>query len=163
MTYKTPWAQRFPPLWMVPQVNINHPCPDPIQTQPFSEAGEGRASWPTLINSIYLFWSPGSTQAESFRVFSVVNVPACSVIESCLTLCDPMDCSPPSSSVYEISQGRILEWVVIYFSRGSSWPRNWTCISCIGRQILYHWATSEALSCKEQMPPLDSVTKAGPS
>ena len=52
-----------------------------------------------------------------------------------------MDCSPPSSSVHGISQERILEWVAISFSRRSFWPRDWTCVSCIGRQILYHRAT----------------------
>ena len=41
------------------------------------------------------------------------------VAESCLTLCDPVDCSPPGSSVHGISQGRILEWVAISFSRES--------------------------------------------
>ena len=59
------------------------------------------------------------------------------------TLCNPMDCSPLDSSVRGIFQARILEWVVISSSRGSSWPRDWTCVSCvscIGRQILYHWA-----------------------
>ena len=53
-----------------------------------------------------------------------------------------MDCSPPGSSVHGISQARILEWVAISYSRGSSWPRDWTwvsCVSCIGRQVLYHW------------------------
>ena len=60
--------------------------------------------------------------------------------------CDPLDCSPPGSSVHGISQARILEWVAISFSRGSSWPRDWTHVSWIGRQILYHWATQEALS-----------------
>ena len=40
-----------------------------------------------------------------------------------------------------IFQARILEWVAISFSRGSSWPRNQTCSPCIGRRILYHWAT----------------------
>ena len=45
---------------------------------------------------------------------------------SCPILCDPMDCSPPGSSVHGIFQARILEWVAISFSRGSSWPRNWT-------------------------------------
>ena len=44
-----------------------------------------------------------------------------------------------------ISQVRILEWVAISFSRGSTWPRDRTCISCTGRWILYHWATWEAL------------------
>ena len=55
-----------------------------------------------------------------------------------------MDCSPPSSSVHRISQARTLEWVAISFSRGSSWPRDRTHVSCIGRQILYHWATRES-------------------
>ena len=62
----------------------------------------------------------------------------CLVAKLCSTLCDPMDCLPPGSSVLGISQARILEWVAISFSRGSSWPRDWTCISHIGRRILYH-------------------------
>ena len=60
--------------------------------------------------------------------------------------CDPMDCSPPDSSVHGVSRARILEWVAICFSRGSSWRKHQTCISCTDRQILYHWATWEALS-----------------
>ena len=54
---------------------------------------------------------------------------------------DLMDCSPPDSTVHGIVQARILEWVAISSSRGSSWPRDQThisCIPCIGRQILYH-------------------------
>ena len=47
------------------------------------------------------------------------------------TLCDPMDCSPPGSTVHGISQARILEWVAISFSKGSSQPRDQTCISFI--------------------------------
>ena len=71
---------------------------------------------------------------------------ACSVAQ-CPTLCDTMDCSPPGFSVHGISQAIILEWVAISFSRGSSWPRNWiqvSCISCIGRWILYNRDTWEA-------------------
>jgi len=56
-----------------------------------------------------------------------------------------MECSPPGSSVHGISQARILEKVAISFSRGSSWLRDWTCVSCIGRWSLYHWAIREAL------------------
>ena len=59
-------------------------------------------------------------------------------------LCDPMDCSPPGSSVHGISQARILERVAISSSRGSSQPRNQTCVSCTGRQVLNCWATREA-------------------
>ena len=65
----------------------------------------------------------------------------CLVNMLCPTLCNPMDCSSPGSSVHEISQARTLEWVAISFSRGSSWPRDWTCVSSTSRQILYHWAT----------------------
>ena len=58
-------------------------------------------------------------------------------VQSCLTVFDPMDYSMPGYSVHEISQARILEWVVIFSSGGSSQPRDQTQISCIGRQILY--------------------------
>ena len=51
---------------------------------------------------------------------------------------------PPGSSVHGIFQARILEWVAISSSRGSSQPRDWACISCVGRWILYHWTSWEA-------------------
>ena len=51
--------------------------------------------------------------------------------QSCPTLCEPKDCSLPGSSVHGILQARILEWVAISFSRGSSHLRNWTQVSCI--------------------------------
>ena len=70
----------------------------------------------------------------------------CSVAQSCLTLCDPMECSPPGSSVHGIFQARTLEWFAISSSRGSSWPRNWNQVSCIGRWILYLWVTQKVLS-----------------
>ena len=57
------------------------------------------------------------------------------VVQSCPTLCDPRDCSPPGSSVYGISQTRILEWVAISSSKGSSWLRDWTRVSCIASRF----------------------------
>ena len=57
------------------------------------------------------------------------------VTQLCRTLCNPMDCSPTGSSVHGILQTRILEWVAIPFSRGSSQPKDWTYISCISRQF----------------------------
>ena len=60
------------------------------------------------------------------------------------TLCDLMDCSLPGFSVHGILQARILEWVAISSSRLSSWPRDETHVSCIGRWILYRWAPREA-------------------
>ena len=59
------------------------------------------------------------------------------VIQSCLTLCDPMNCSPPGFSVHGILQARILEWTAISFFRGSSQPRDRICVSCITSGLLY--------------------------
>ena len=67
------------------------------------------------------------------------------VAQLCPTLCDPTDCSPPGSSVHGILQTRILEWVAIPFSRGSSWPRGRTWVSHIGGRLFTVWATREAL------------------
>ena len=62
-------------------------------------------------------------------------------LQSCLTLCHPMDHNPPGCSVHGILQARILEWVAMPSSRRSSRSRDWTrvsYVSCIGRQVLYH-------------------------
>ena len=64
------------------------------------------------------------------------------LLQLSLILCDPVDYSPPGYSVHGILQARILEWVAILSSRGSSQPRDQThisSISCINRPILYHW------------------------
>ena len=53
------------------------------------------------------------------------------LLQSCPTLCDPLDCSPPGSSAFGISQATILEWVVMPSSRGSSQPNDWTYVSWI--------------------------------
>ena len=59
------------------------------------------------------------------------------VCQSCRTLCDPMDCSPPGSSVHGILQARMLEWVAILLSRGSYRPRDRTWFSCISGRFFY--------------------------
>ena len=77
----------------------------------------------------------------------VVVVVVVLVAQSCLTLCDLMDCSPPGFPVHGIFQAGILEWAAMSFSRGSSQPRDQahiSCTSCTGRWILYHCATWEA-------------------
>ena len=63
------------------------------------------------------------------------------VTQLCPTLCDPVDCSPPGSSIYGILQARILEWVAISFSRGSSQPRDQTQVSRIAGRRFNLWAT----------------------
>ena len=63
---------------------------------------------------------------------------------SCPTLCDPVVCSPPGSSVHGILQARILEWVAMSFSRVSSWPRDQTHVSYIAGRFFTIWVTREA-------------------
>ena len=66
--------------------------------------------------------------AESAELVGLI-LSAC--LLSWVSVCNPMDCSPPGSSVHEILQARILEWVAMPSSRGSSWPRDWTCVSFV--------------------------------
>ena len=66
------------------------------------------------------------------------------VAQLCLTPWDPMDWSPQGSSVHGILQARILEWVAIPFSKGSSQPRVWTQVSHIAGRFFTVWATREA-------------------
>ena len=60
--------------------------------------------------------------------------------------CPTLECSPPGSSVRGILQARILEWVAIPFSKGSSQPRNWTLVSCIVGRFFAVWATRKVLN-----------------
>ena len=75
------------------------------------------------------------------------------LLKLCLTLCDPVDCSPPGSSVHGILQARILEWVAMPSDRGSSQPGDQTCVSCIscvGGRVLYHHHPLESPGGKQQ-------------
>ena len=74
------------------------------------------------------------------------------VAQSCPTLCDPMDCSPPGSSVHGIFQARILEGVDISFSSRSSRLRDWTQVSCIVGRHFTVWATREDMHASPFKP-----------
>ena len=87
-----------------------------------------------------LIWSFEALQARSVCIQFPID-------RAHRSLCDPMDCSPPGSSVHGILQTRILEWVAMPSSRGSSWARDRTlvsCVSCIASGFFTHWATWEA-------------------
>ena len=84
------------------------------------------------------------TQLASLPADQLCLIGSLKVAQSCLTLRNIMDCSPPGSSVHGILQARILEWVAMPFSRGSSWPRDWThvsCLSCTAGVFFTVWAT----------------------
>ena len=107
-----------------------------------------------LLLNLAVFRSSQSVFQKVRNAVVETDVPALRVtcvctrsLQSCLTLYDAMDCSPLGSSVHMILQARILEWIAMPSSRGSSQPRDWTHISyvsCIGRRVLYRWATWEA-------------------
>ena len=85
----------------------------------------------------------------SLGYFHILKKVKVLVAQLSLTFCDPIDCSPPGSSVREILQAKMLEWVAIPFSRGSSLPRDWTHISYNADRFFTIWATREApyLNC----------------
>ena len=77
--------------------------------------------------------------------------------KACPTLWDPMDCNPPGFSVRGISQARIVQWVAISSSRGSSQPRDGNQVSCIGRQILYLLSHQKSLRGKGYMELMGGI------
>ena len=102
-----------------------------------------------LLSRVWLFVTPWTAafQAPPSMGFSRQEYWRCVCVHTkslqlCLTLCNPMDCSPSGSSIHGILQARILEWVAMHSSRGSCQPRDHTHVSyipCIGRRVLYHW------------------------
>ena len=94
--------------------------------------------WKSLVPTAEGLWARQSWERR-FRVCHESEV-----AQSCPILCDPMDCSLPSSSVHGILQAIILEWVAISFSRGSSQPRDGTQVCRIAGRHFNLWATREA-------------------
>ena len=112
------------------------------------------SNWTELINLIVNIsqftwaWNSFSLLFLEFRIawFLSAYFSVCVLVaQLCLTLCNPLDSSRPGSSVCGILQARILEWVAIPFSRGSSRPTDWTWVSCIVGRFFTIWATREAL------------------
>ena len=94
--------------------------------------------------------SVSAWRSEWTLVFHYLCLPACLVAQSCTTLCDLMDCSPPGSSVHRICQARTLEWVAISFCRGSSWPRDQTQVFWIAGRLCLLSQGSPHYLCRTQ-------------
>ena len=109
------------------------------------------AEWQMQMTLAKGVWLKQHRQESQFEWAEEADKKCCCyllVTKLCLTLCNPMDCSLPGSSILGIFQARVLGWVAISSSRKSSWPRDRTCISCgsrTGRHILDHCGTWEAL------------------
>ena len=92
------------------------------------------------LNFLYHKWGEKSMPQKAVGCFMYIEHQwlwqCCLVAKLCATLCHPMDRSLPGSFIHGILQARILGWVAISSSRGSSWPRDGTLVSCLGRQVL---------------------------
>jgi len=136
------WA--FGPKACEKSLDWCHGCQSLIGSLRRGEHHPGRIWW-----ECWSAFQKESTQiCTSFLDLHLFLCCCCRVTELCPALCDPVNCSPPGSCVQGISQARVLEWVAVSSSRGSSWPRDQTRVSCIGRRVLDLCATWEAMfSC----------------
>ena len=137
--------------WPLSRVLSPRQPPDlPFQTPSCLSCFLEKYSWPC----VEFPHSDSNVLAQTFQrhgIYSEQDDQACSlqtvedmkmlVIQSCPILCDLMDCCPPGSSVHGILQARILEWVAIPSSRGSSRPRDWTQVSCTAGRFFTIWTT----------------------
>ena len=108
---------------------LPHPSPGDL---PDSGMEPVSLTFPDLADGFFTTWATWEMKVKVL------------VAQSYLILCEPMDCSLARSSVHGFLQSRILEWVAISFSRGSSQPRDWTQVSCIAGRFLTVWAMWEA-------------------
>ena len=151
-------VQLLSPVWLWNPMDCSTPG-FPVQHQlPACSNSRPSSQWchPTILLSVVPFSSclqssptSGSSPLSQFFASNGQNIivkvkSESEVVQSCPTLCDPMDCSLPGSSVHEILQARILEWIAISFSRESSRPRDRTWVFCFGVRRFNLWATREA-------------------
>ena len=126
------------------------PCPSPTPGVHPNPCPLCRWCHPTISSSVVPFSScpqsfPASGSFQMNQIFWAPKKEMCMLVaQLCLTLYNPMDYSPSGSSVNEILQARILEWIAIPFSGGSSRPRDQTQFSCIAGRFFIIWATREA-------------------
>ena len=106
------------------------------------------SNWPELNGNRRAGWWMGTglrvrfsnTPSHKISSIIVIEIKVCcaKLFQSCPTLCDPMDCSPPGSTIHAILQARILEWVAMPSSRGSSWPREQSCVASLLYYLCYY-------------------------
>ena len=120
---------------------LRHPCQTPDMcvglSGPFQPLAYTKSAFSVL-------WGTSLSPVLLLKFSSLLKILAWWMrAQLCSTLCDPMDCSPPDSSAHGNFQARILQWVAISFSRGSSQPRDWTRVFHIVGRCFTVWATRE--------------------
>ena len=124
-------------------------------SHPYMTAGK------TITLTRWTFAGKATNMLSRFIFNMLYTAAAAKALQLCPTLCDPTDGSPPGSPAPGILQARTLMWMSMTSTRESSWPRDQihiSYVSCIGRWVLYHWATREAL-CKVSNFTNDSTCK----
>ena len=126
-------SNQTPRASLVAQMVKNLPAIQETQVQPLGQ--EDPLEKGMAMHSSILAWRIPMDKGAWWATVHAAATAAKS-LQSCLTLCDPMDCSPPHSSVHGIFQARILEWVAI----SSSQSRDWNPVSCIAGGFFTTWA-----------------------
>ena len=124
---------------------VHHQLLELAQTHVYQVSDAIQSSHPLLVVTVGVFLNSLELQ--------LLSAGMCSIAQSYLSLCDLMDYSPPGSSIHGISHARILEWVAISSSRGSSWPRDQTCISCIAGKYFTSEPSGKPISRKGSLIP----------
>ena len=152
-----PWVRKIPWSWKWQPTPVFFPEEFHGQRNLAGYCPWGRKELDTTGHStaVYTGWTQAGNSPESQKhpmqsgymsMYFLSCYGKVLVAQSCSTLCDPTDCRPKGSSVHEILQARILEWVATPFSRASSQPRDWTRVSCIAGISFTIWAAKEAVS-----------------
>ena len=119
-------------LW---SINLWHTDSMEVSLSELRELVMDRKAWHAAIHGVAKSWKRLNDWSDLIWIYDKMKVKT-EVAQSCLTLCDPMNCSLPGFSVHGIFLATVLEWVAIAFSRGSSRPRDWTWVSrIVGRRF----------------------------
>jgi len=161
LAWKIPWTEEPGRLQSMGSLRVGYdwatsfhfsfPCigegnGNPLQCSCLENPRDGGAWWAALYGVTQSRTRLKRLSSSSSRGNKIVNNLEVLVTQSC----PARDCSSPDSSIHGILQARILEWVAIPFSRRSSWPRDWTWVSCIVGRFFTIWATREAQGIQKQ-------------
>ena len=126
--------------WVSDAIQPSHPLSSPSPAFSLSQH-QGLFQWSVLHIKWPKYWSCSFSISPSSEYSGLISfrIDCVLVDQLCLTLCDPMDCNPPGSSVHGILQARILKWVAIPFSRGSFQSRDQTQVSCLAGRFFTTW------------------------
>ena len=136
------WSLPYASEWLPPCLLVSPLFPEGPSRDQCPQNAKYSFELRCFLKIHFVAASPKDTECPTSLVLCVC---VCITAQLFPTLCDPMNKSPPDSSVHGISQARTLWWVNMHFSRGSSRPKDWTLVSGIAGSFFTMWAATEAL------------------